>query len=147
MTPLPRYSRRAPSFAYPQGPSSPAPTYQSAQVTHPPHTEPQEVMGFSLSEDEFNRRIKSRSPVNLLVGGPIELATQRFSANNPDAEAKSPLLEARPKPKPKPNSRMKREEKRQRQSRLRSRPAMFDLRAEVSRSPSRHPARGIEANG
>ncbi|KAJ9602820.1 hypothetical protein H2200_012600 [Cladophialophora chaetospira] len=147
MTPLPRYSRRTPSFAYPSGPNSPAPTYQSTYVTHPPHTEPQEVMGFGLSEDEFNRRTRSRSPANLLINGPIELATQRFSTNSPDAEAKSPLLEASPKQKPKPNTRAKREDKRQRQSRLRSRPAMGDLRAEVSRSPSREPARGSEPNG
>ncbi|EXJ56020.1 hypothetical protein A1O7_08951, partial [Cladophialophora yegresii CBS 114405] len=101
---LPRYSRRPPSFGYPQAPFSPAPTYPSAQVIHPPHTEPQEVMGLCLSKDEFNRRTKSRSPANHHVDRPIELATQRFSANNPDAEAKSPPLEAQPKPKPKRNS-------------------------------------------
>ena len=144
MTPLPRYSRRASSFAYPQAPFSRAPTYESAQTHHPPHTEPQEVIGLGLSEDEFNRRTKSRSPSNQIGNEPIELATQRFSANNPDTEAKSPLLAARPKQRPKPKPRARREEKGQRQSRLRSRPALVDLRAEASRSPSRGPARGFD---
>ena len=150
LTPLPLYSRRAASatsFGNPKVPFSPAPTYQSS---HPPHTEPQEVMGFGLSEDEFDRRTKSRSPMNFLVDGPIELATQRFSANNPDVEAKSPLLEsiARPQPKAKvkPKSRARREAKWDRQSRLRSRPAVVDLRTEASRSLSRGPIRSIESN-
>ncbi|ETI21582.1 hypothetical protein G647_07929 [Cladophialophora carrionii CBS 160.54] len=148
ISPLPRYSRRPPSFGYSQAPFSPAPTYQSAHVTHPPHTEPQEVMGLGLSEVEFNRRAKSRSPANHHVDGPIELATQRFSATNPEAEAKSPLLEARPKQKPKPNSRAKRENEdtHPRQSRLRSRAALVDLRAQASRSPSRGPAEGFGPN-
>ncbi len=146
ITPLPQYSRCTPSFAYPQGPSSPAPTYASAQNLHPPPAEPQEIMGLGLSEDEYIRRTKSRSPSSHIGDEPIELATQRFSANNPDADAKSPLLEARPKQRAKPNPKARREEKRQRQSRLRSRPALVDLRAEASSSPSRRPARGFDLN-
>lgn len=144
MTPLPRYTRRTPSFAYIQNSSSPAPTYKASPIPHPPHTEPQEVFGTGLTEDEFNRRTKSRSPANHSVDGPIELATQRFSANNPDAEARSPLLETKQKPKPK--LRPNRDETSERHSRLRSRPAMVDLRAEASRSPSRGPARSFDSN-
>ena len=148
-TPLPRYTQTIPSFTYQQSLFSPAPTYQSTQTIHPPHAEPQEVMGLGLSQGEFNRRTKSRSPVNHLISAPIELATQRFSAGNPDAEAKSPLLESKSnevpqsKPRPNPNPNPNPNEKRERQSRLRARPAMVDLRAEASRSPSRGPTEGL----
>ena len=92
MTPLPRYSRRIQSLTYSQAPFSPAPTYQSTQVLHTPHTEPQEVSGLGLSEAEFDRRSKSRSPANHIGSGPVELPAQRLPINRPDDEANKPLL-------------------------------------------------------
>ncbi|EXJ63517.1 uncharacterized protein A1O5_11566, partial [Cladophialophora psammophila CBS 110553] len=124
LTPLPRYPGSASAM---QSPFSPAPAYYSPRAPNPQDTEPREIMGLGLTADEFNRRHKSRSPVNHNVEGPVELAAQRFSANHPDAEARSPLLESRPKD----NSLAKRGGL-DRQSRLRSRPAVADLHAELS---------------
>ncbi|OQV06908.1 hypothetical protein CLAIMM_11415 [Cladophialophora immunda] len=141
LTPLPRYPGSASAI---QGPFSPAPAYYSPRAPTSQDGEPQEIMGLGLTADEFNRRNKSRSPVNHNVEGPVELATHRFSANRPDAEARSPLLESRPKDKPtdKPTTNRKPDTR----SRLRSRAAVVDLRAEVSRSPSRGPARGFDSD-
>lgn len=94
-------------------------------------TEPQEIMGTGLTEEEYKRRFKFRTPVSAL-NGPVELATLRFSAADIYAEAKNPLLKPKPKPRQIP----------ERSSRLRSSPAIEDLRAlAVSRSPSISPVR------
>jgi hypothetical protein len=97
--------------------------------------EPQEIMGTGLTEEEYKRRFKSRTPVSAL-DGPVELATLRFSAADIYAEAEKPLLKPNGKRKPKPRQTT------ERSSRLRSSPAIGDLRAlAVSRSPSISPAR------
>ncbi|OAP62669.1 hypothetical protein AYL99_01896 [Fonsecaea erecta] len=139
LTPLPRYSG-SPSTMH--GPFSPAPAYYSPRAPKSQDGEPQEIMGLGLTADEFNRRHKSRSPVHHSTDGPIELATHRFSSNRADAEAGSPLL--RSKPKDKPIRRQTVDGEADTRSRLRSRAAVDDLRAEVSRSPSRGPARGFD---
>lgn len=136
-TPLPHYSGTA-SFI-PPGPFSPTPTYYSMHISKPQNVEPQEIMGLGLTADEFSRRNKSRSPV-YHTDGPVELATHRFSAPDPNFEATSPLLESKPRGK-------SREISQERSSRLRTRPAIRDLRAEASRSPSRSPARGVDLGG
>ncbi|KIY04181.1 uncharacterized protein Z520_00873 [Fonsecaea multimorphosa CBS 102226] len=141
LTPLPRYSGSASAI---QSPFSSVPAYYSPRAPKPQDGEPQEIMGLGLTADEFNRRNKSRSPVNHIVDGPIELATHRFSANQPDAEAASPLLES--KPKDRPTKRLTKAGEPDSRARLRNRAAVFDLRAEVSRSPSRGPARGFESD-
>ncbi|OAL37657.1 hypothetical protein AYO20_03164 [Fonsecaea nubica] len=142
MTPLPRYSGSASTT---QGPFSPAPAYYSPRAPRfQDDGEPQEIMGLGLTPDEFNRRHASRSPVNHNIDGPVELATYRFSANPPDAEARSPLLETQPKVNP--TDRLATDGELDSRSRLRSRPAVADLRGKVSRSPSRGPARGLDSD-
>jgi len=106
-------------------------------------TEPQEIMGAGLTEEEYIRRFKSRTPVSA-VDGPAELATHRFSAAEILADAEKPLLKSKqtPKAKSKRKSTRKHEESMERPTRLRSSPAIGDLRAmAVSRSPSISPAR------
>lgn len=94
--------------------------------------EPQEIMGIGLTEEEFTRRSKSRTPVNAL-DGPVELAALRFSAADVYAEAEKPLVKPKKAPRLIP---------RERSSRLRASPAFGDLRAlAVSRSPSISPVR------
>ncbi|KIX08364.1 uncharacterized protein Z518_03020 [Rhinocladiella mackenziei CBS 650.93] len=89
LTPLPCYPESSPHVSSPGVPFSPAPTYASMPTPRPQEMEPQEIMGLGLTLDEFHRRTKSRSPAN--VGDePVELATQRFAAVDPNLEAKRP---------------------------------------------------------
>lgn len=92
----------------------------------------QEIMGVGLTEEEYNRRFKSRTPVNAL-DGPVELATLRYSAADIYAAAGATLF----KPVAKPSDITT-----ERSSRLRTSPASGNLRAlAVSRSPSISPVR------
>ncbi|KAI1610912.1 hypothetical protein EDD36DRAFT_306770 [Exophiala viscosa] len=97
--------------------------------------EPQEMMGVGLTPEEFDRRSNSRSPA-LSVEGPVELASQRFSAVIP-----KDVDEEQPRPETRPGRR------RERQSQLRSSPAIRDLRVEASRSPSANPAGRLLPSG
>lgn len=105
--------------------------------------EPQEIMGVGLTEEEYIRRFKSRTPVSAL-DGPVELAALRFSVAEILTDAAKPLLKPKHTPKVKANAEPKRKQKEsmERSSRLRSSPGIGDLRAmAVSRSPSISPAR------
>ena len=118
----------------------------SMKLGHAEPLPPQEADGHSLTEEEFKRRLKSRTPVQATEGR-VELSTIRFSTPDLEAEVKSPLLEARPqsepkpKPKPKPKPELNHSKEIERSQRLRSSPAVGDLRAMASRSSSHSPAR------
>ncbi|KAK5264834.1 hypothetical protein LTR96_009633 [Exophiala xenobiotica] len=115
--------------ATPDLPASFAPAY-TLTTSKDKELEPQEIMGLGLSTDEFNRRNRSRSPVHSL-DGPVELASQRFSAINPHIDDKCTLPELR-------HGRTK-----ERSSRLRNSPGVHNLRVEASRSPSASPGRRL----
>ncbi|KAK7906094.1 hypothetical protein LTR67_000820 [Exophiala xenobiotica] len=115
--------------ATPDLPASFAPAY-TLTTSKDKELEPQEIMGLGLSTDEFNRRNRSRSPVHSL-DGPVELASQRFSAINPHIDDKCTAPELR-------HGRAK-----ERSSRLRNSPGVHNLRVEASRSPSASPGRRL----
>ncbi|KAK5059779.1 hypothetical protein LTR84_009662 [Exophiala bonariae] len=130
---LARNTATSSTLSSPRPPFSPAPAYMSITISKEDTLEPQEIMSVGLTEEEFTRRFKSRTPVNAR-DGPVELAALRFSATDMYAEAEKPLFE-----KTKPVSRPIQME---RSSRLRASPAFEDLRAlAVSRSPSISPVR------
>lgn len=129
---LARYTLTSSTLSSPRLPFSPAPAYRSMTLSKEEPVEPQEIMGIGLTEEEFTRRSKSRTPVNAL-DGPVELAALRFSAADVYAEAEKPLVKPKKAPRLIP---------RERSSRLRASPAFGDLRAlAVSRSPSISPVR------
>jgi len=122
-TRLPYYREATPDL-----PASFAPAY--TLTSKDKEVEPQEIMGLGLSTDEFNRRNRSRSPAHSL-DGPVELASQRFSAINPHVNDKSTMPDLR-------HGRTK-----ERSSRLRNSPGVHNLRVEASRSPSASPGRRL----
>ncbi|KEF55631.1 uncharacterized protein A1O9_08381 [Exophiala aquamarina CBS 119918] len=137
---LPLYNVTSPQLSSPRI-FSPAPAYMPISHEKAESIEPQEIMGVGLTEGDYIRRFKSRTPASAF-GGPIELATLRFSAVNIFAKAEKQLLKPKQTTKAEADPKRKPEEPVERPSRLRSSPAISDLRAmALSRSPSISPAR------